>query len=319
MEGVVIDLTCDVGCVKIDEDKYKCPISADYMRDPVEAGDGYVYEHAMIREWILLAGDNDVKSPRTNLPMPKTLHRSFYFYQEYKEWCLRTGRTPPDVATTFGAIAIAPHRIPDPGHLQHQQPPHDLYYCHLRGTTIVLRSNFPGVKTILEEDNGDGDDELFYVRLDILSLPQLKNLVRLNTGCSCSGMRKSDIAAFLTFLIRAHDLCGDNDIRQNERLRHIIPLGVTNWAMGKDACTITLDPWGNTNLTLYCPDAFISGLCKTLDVRLALGTMTVFSLRQMATWNDINTENATTRKQDLVDCVFSHIFRHIGGNHLPAS
>lgn len=274
----------------MDEDKYKCPISADYMRDPVEAGDGYVYEHAVIREWILLAGENEVKSPRTNLPMPKTLHRSFYFYQEYKEWCLRTGRPPHDVATTFGTIAVAP------------QP--RLYYCHIRSTRIVLCSNFRKVKTIIEEDNAD--DEWYYAHFEFLSLKQLKNLVRLNTGCSCAGMRRSEIEAFLTFLVIAHAECDDIDIRQKERLRHIIPLNVIDWAMGVDYCTMKLDNWGTSHLTLYCPDAFISGLCKTLDVRLALSTMTVFNLRQMATWNDINTRN-TNRKQKLVDCVFRHI------------
>lgn len=48
---------------------YRCPISMEIMRDPVNAEDGYVYERSAIEKWL----QQNRKSPMTNLKMSKKL------------------------------------------------------------------------------------------------------------------------------------------------------------------------------------------------------------------------------------------------------
>ena len=41
---------------KENPDQYMCPLTLDYMVDPVQATDGYIYERNAITHWCLLHG-----------------------------------------------------------------------------------------------------------------------------------------------------------------------------------------------------------------------------------------------------------------------
>jgi hypothetical protein len=92
------------------EERFRCVLTMEYMRDPVQAADGFSYEYEAISRWFLTADNANtylVKSPRTNKEMSKDLFRSFDFYRLYKRWCLMTGHDSPVEPETFGIISTS--------------------------------------------------------------------------------------------------------------------------------------------------------------------------------------------------------------------
>merc|ERR1712096_499503 len=51
------------------EDSFKCPITLNYMIDPVIAADGHTYERHAIERWF---GDGHGTSPKTGAPLVHT-------------------------------------------------------------------------------------------------------------------------------------------------------------------------------------------------------------------------------------------------------
>jgi hypothetical protein len=67
--------------VPIDEDRFRCAITTELMRDPVQAGDGYSYDYEAIMMWFDTEENihnPTVNSPRTNAPMTTQISCASY-------------------------------------------------------------------------------------------------------------------------------------------------------------------------------------------------------------------------------------------------
>lgn len=62
--------------IDIDKEEYLCPLTLDYMIDPVLASDGKIYEHIAIKKWY----DNNRTSPFTR----EILDGNFILQEELK-------------------------------------------------------------------------------------------------------------------------------------------------------------------------------------------------------------------------------------------
>jgi hypothetical protein len=88
---------------------FKCFMTKEYMRDPVQAADGHTYERSAILGWFNVDGNRNkdyVNSPQTGKPMNKQLFRSFDFNFIYNLWCEETGHTPPLPTKEFGYLLM---------------------------------------------------------------------------------------------------------------------------------------------------------------------------------------------------------------------
>lgn len=128
----VIDLTDDAPAVKQepapplpapvaadDEDLYTCPISMEYMVDPVMADDGHMYDLEYLLKWFATTGATTVKSPKTNEPMTKGCVRPWAFHKAYAAWASASGHPAPVASGPYGRVvvvtpALAPVPAPAP-------------------------------------------------------------------------------------------------------------------------------------------------------------------------------------------------------------
>lgn len=68
-------------------------------QDPVMAEDGYIYERSFIEEWFKKGG---TKSPKTLLPIGRSLFYPFEYYQMRSVWAKERGMDEPKKPERYG-------------------------------------------------------------------------------------------------------------------------------------------------------------------------------------------------------------------------